>query len=134
MALMVTDDEAHLLCIADFPSHFVNGCHAGDYVPVAECIPPVVVVHKKAHHNRIFLRICFKTSAGLFVPLTFIVATGSPSSLYVCDAARTALEEAGRLNNDEADTEFVMLELLGKASVRTFRARMHLRTSLACPS
>lgn len=118
MALMVTDEEAHLLCPADFPSHFVACGHVGDYIPVTVCIPPTVLAHRKAHHNRLFLRICFKTAAGLFVPITFIADTGSPSSLYVGASARAALEAAGRFNNDEADSEFIVMGTLGKATVQ----------------
>ena len=118
MALMISDNEVHLLGPADFPLDFVNSAHPGDYVPVAVCIPPRVWFHKKAHHNRLFLRVCFRAADGNFIPATFVVDTGSPSSLYVGAPARTALVAAGRLLDDEADTEYVDLGVLGRATVQ----------------
>ena len=120
---MNTDEESHLLCAADFPSFFVNCAHPGDYVPLEEALPPQVIVHRKAHHNRLFLRICFRANDGTFVPVTFILDTGSPSSLYVGELARSALDAAGRLVSDEADTEFIDFGApLGKANVQDIPA------------
>ncbi len=116
---MNTDEESHLLCSADFPSFFVNCAHPGDYVPLVAAIPPQVIVHRKAHHNRLFLRMCFRANDGNYIPITFIVDTGSPSSLYVGEPARSALDAAGRLVNDEADTEYIDFGApLGKATVQ----------------
>ena len=110
LCMMINDDEEQhghcMLAESDFPNYFVNFCHPEDYIirknPFTEKI-----LHWKRHHNRLFLRICFKIDEKSFLPLTFILDTGSPSHIYLCKKAKDEIESI--INEDELQNEYILL-------------------------
>lgn len=112
-----TSDEL-LLSQADFPSGWVDMAHPDDYTVLKAPLEPHVFTHDKPHHNRILFRISFKVGEGAYLPVSFVVNTGAPSSLYIGRKLRAHLGQHGRLLSDETDAEVLELHGIGKQAVR----------------
>ncbi len=105
-----------LLHDADFPDNYVNMQHPDDYGTVDE---PFIeyVPHFSGHNNRLIVRICWKTSRGKYVPMSFVCDTGAPMGLYLSEKAIRVLRKCGRIVEDETGNEHVAIENIGKAAV-----------------
>jgi len=65
------DISYHILHETDFPDYFHNKNHPEDFKPMSSPYTELIY-HRRAYHNRIFVRIGVKISAGTYIPLTFI--------------------------------------------------------------
>jgi len=98
------DDYVLLLRETDFPAYFQDLIHPEDYKifnsPFIEKI-----FHKRIYHNRMFIRMCFKVDNSTFIPLTFIIDTGSPMFLYLCPKALEELSFV--IKEDELGIKYI---------------------------
>jgi len=105
--ISIDEDESVLMLKAsDFPNYYVDNVHPDDYkltsTPFIEKL-----FHKKRFHNRLLMRICFKVDENRYVPVTFIVDTGSPMWLYLCPKAKEIVNHLIKI--DEFETEYLIL-------------------------
>lgn len=97
-------EDGVMLQIADFPEYFVNMHHPDDYKvtnkPVVE-----LIYHQLIDHNRLILRISFKISEDMFIPITFICDTGVPGFIYINTLTRRLINS--RIQQDILENNFV---------------------------
>jgi len=94
---------------ADFPDYYENMAHPNDYEKNQEPVNISYISHHKLYHNRLILRISWKTSRGGYVPMSFVCDTGAPMHFYLSDAALECLKEAERIKEDDLEVPFVMV-------------------------
>jgi len=96
-----------LLTHNDFPSNFKYMAHPEDYKiskkPVYEKI-----FNKKAHHNRLLLRISWRIKEEEYIPMTFVCDTGAPMFFYLSPQAKLLLEKE-RIKEDELQNLYVVI-------------------------
>ena len=102
--------EQMMFCNDDFPAHYVDFAHPTDYVPSATPIEPEYILsERRGRHNRLLFRVSWHVP-GCFVPLTFVIDTGSPKHLYLSERAMTMLEARGIVHWDvDLDQSWVWL-------------------------
>lgn len=118
MILMVHPEEASteqlLLCPEDYPQNYRGLAHPDDYlVSAAPIAPEYVFNHRQGRHNRLLLRISWKLSDGAFAPATFVVDTGAPKHLYLCEQLMRLLEVNGVVQED-ADNDLAYVVVAGR--------------------
>jgi hypothetical protein len=105
-----------LLQDADFPDNFENMQHPDDYKPVStpfiEYIP-----HFSGHHNRLIVRLCWRTTKQKYIPMSFVCDTGAPMGLYLSEKALYILKHCGRVVEDETGNEYTTIHNVGRAAV-----------------
>ena len=117
--MVVSPDEQHLLiCSQDFPVHYSDEeyCHPDDYKPSPRIIPREFIFnHRQGKFNRLILRICFEgdSASTTFIPMSFILDTGAPRHLYLCQKAIASLSDANRLFVDE-DMDMMWTPIYGR--------------------
>ena len=100
---MLEDEEEEIIRFlklkdSDFPDYYVNKIHPEDYILRDEPCRDLIF-HKKLHHSRLLLRICF-LDKHTFIPLTFVCDTGAPSSFYLCNKALKLLKNRIKTDPD----------------------------------
>lgn len=86
---------------ADFPSNYVNGAHPEDYTVTDRPITPEKILHDAFGANaRVLWRVSWRTPDDRYVPLTFVLDTGAPESMYLGHRARETLMTLGVLAVD----------------------------------
>lgn len=104
MATLILGEEDTLLQEADFPDYFIDKHHPDDYKSVRSPYDELIY-HKMTDHNRIILRICFKITSNMYIPVTFVCDTGAPGHIYVNILTRRLIKS--RINIDEMDNQFL---------------------------
>ncbi len=85
-------DPQMLLVEEDFPSHFIQCRHPSDYNVQDAPITPECIYHMNGLHKRLFLRVSFKCKGG-YIPITFLLDTGSPFHFYLSNEAMNVLTQ-----------------------------------------
>ncbi|KAJ7134368.1 hypothetical protein C8R44DRAFT_423280 [Mycena epipterygia] len=81
----------------DFPPGWVSGQHPEDYQALAGPLTPLFFMTDAPQHVRLWYRVSFKIrreGAGegeYYMPMSFLVDTGAPASLYLGKTARELL-------------------------------------------
>jgi len=110
----ITANEELLLCDEDFPENYVNFAHPQDYKVQNEPIQPEHIYnHRHGRHNRLILRIAWQVASDKYLPMSFVLDTGAPKQLYLCEAATKLLEEFGVIKWN-TDLEVSYVELFGR--------------------
>lgn len=83
----------------DYPRHFDenNLKHPQDYTIQPTPIQPQYIVHERAGRRRLIFRASWKIDSESYMPMSFIVDTGSVKPLYFSQEALLALDQFGRL-------------------------------------
>lgn len=103
--------EDLILIAEDFPPSF-HGVH--DYAIARSPVTPrTVYLHIRGRHNRLWYSTSWRVADGEFLNFSFLIDTGAPKDLYLCDAAVDALERHGLLKVDE-DMSFQYVLLFGR--------------------
>ena len=104
-------EEQVVLCPQDFPLDYVNGQHPEDYlITDAPITPQYIYHHIRGRHNRLWLRVSWQLRSGKFTTMSFLLDTGAPKHLYLCDDALKAVEEDGQVVEDgDMDLQYVKL-------------------------
>ena len=89
--IMMTGDEEIMLQEADFPDYFIDKHHPDDYKPINKPLSELIY-HVMPDHNRLILRICFKITDTMYIPVTFVCDTGAPSHIYVNSLTRRLIK------------------------------------------
>jgi hypothetical protein len=84
-AVLLVDDFSGDLSIteADYPEGWTDGCHPDDYKFIKTPLPSDFFMNPMRHHHRLWFRISFKFSETKYLPMSFVIDTGAPSSLYL---------------------------------------------------
>lgn len=99
-------EEQLLLCPHDFPPNYTRDyCHPDDYVIISDSVRELVFNHRHGTYNRLLARLAWQVTGGV-CPMTFVLDTGAPKHLYLCQRALNLLEEAGRITTDP-DTDLL---------------------------
>ena len=94
-----------LLSDDDFPADYVHHQHPDDLKPLPHPLPVIAFYHENGKNRRLHLRVSFKVSDTLFVPLSFVLDTGAPMYFYLSRKARALLKTYGLVRTDETDVE-----------------------------
>eukprot|EP00198_Chlamydomonas_reinhardtii_P002817 XP_001692153.1 predicted protein [Chlamydomonas reinhardtii] len=91
-----------------------NGQHPGDYIEMdAPIVPEFTFHHIRGKFNRLWWRVSWKLRTGKFITMSFLLDTGAPKHMYLCDKALRALEKDGQMAED-ADLDIQYTTLLGR--------------------
>ncbi len=76
-------EEIVALQPADYPDCYVICAHPTDYKLLPE---PVTehITHQHFLHSRLHIRLSFSVKDSFYLPMTFVIDTGAPRSLYLC--------------------------------------------------
>ena len=108
MILMMSDPCASptvLLHDEDFPANYVHHQHPDDFKPLTEPLPVSVFYHENGKNRRLHMRVSFRVSDTLFLPMSFVLDTGAAMHFYLSRAARTLLKRCDLVVMDESDVE-----------------------------
>lgn len=101
---MVLNDEDIFLGEADFPDYYIDKHHPNDYIPISTPIQELIY-HQMPNHNRLILRMCFKITDTMFIPVSFVCDTGAPSHIYINSLTRRLVKSI--ILQDEAGTQYL---------------------------
>lgn len=79
----VATEEIVALQPADYPDDYVDCAHPTDYKLLPE---PVTehINHQQFLHSCLHIRLSFKVRDTFYLPMTFVIDTGAPRSMYLC--------------------------------------------------
>jgi hypothetical protein len=80
-----------LLVKEDFPSHFIHCRNPSDYGVQKAPITPEFIYHTNGLNKRLFLRVSFECGGG-YIPITFLLDTGSTMHFYLSKEAMNVLK------------------------------------------
>lgn len=93
--------ENLILTDADFPEYFVNWAHPEDYILVENPFKPEYIypnMRNKESTKLLLMRACFELpESKKFLPMTFVLHSGAPNSLYLSEQARSIFGKEGLL-------------------------------------
>eukprot|EP00878_Enallax_costatus_P014515 GHUV01015183.1.p1 GENE.GHUV01015183.1~~GHUV01015183.1.p1 ORF type:complete len:146 (+),score=27.24 GHUV01015183.1:72-509(+) len=116
----ITAIEQLMLRDEDFPENYCNCAHPEDYHVQGRAISPEHIYnHRHGRHNRLILRISWQVAVDKHVPMSFVLDTGAPKQMYLCQAAMNRLEEFGTIKwDDDMGAQYV--ELFGRKATAPF--------------
>ncbi|PNW84030.1 hypothetical protein CHLRE_04g218350v5 [Chlamydomonas reinhardtii] len=79
----------------------------------APIVPEFTFHHIRGKFNRLWWRVSWKLRTGKFITMSFLLDTGAPKHMYLCDKALRALEKDGQMAED-ADLDIQYTTLLGR--------------------
>ena len=108
-------EEQLRLCPQDFPENFTKDyCHPDDYKVFERRVDKQLIFnHRQGKFNRLLLRVCWRTKAEEYVPMTFVLDTGAPKHLYLSQRAIRTLQSHGTLHTDD-DTDLLYVIVDGR--------------------
>jgi hypothetical protein len=89
-----------LLVPEDFPPNFIHCRNPDDYKIEEAPITPECIYHKFQTNRRLFLRVSFKCECG-YIPITFLLDTGSPRHFYLSKEAMQVLTHHSIIKQSE---------------------------------
>ena len=104
--MMVLGTDVAMIGPHDFPEDFVNMKHPQDYSMIHAPVTPQCIVHRAGIHARLIFRTSWK-SGSTFVPMSFIVDTGSPFPFYFSAAGMAILRAHTLLVDDDNGNSIV---------------------------
>lgn len=109
MSLVSFDEEESIIMLkqSDFPNYYIDFTHPTDYTLMDESFTEKIF-HRKRFHNRLLIRICFKIDINTYIPVTFVIDTGCPMNLYLCDKIKEQL--SSRIKINEFETEYISVD------------------------
>lgn len=108
------ETEQIVLCDEDFPLGYQNGKHPDDYVETDQPIAPQFIFHHVlGKFNRLWWRVSVQLKNGKYASMSFLMDTGAPKHLYLCDEALQVFKSNDRLRVEE-DMDVAYTYLFGR--------------------
>jgi hypothetical protein len=105
MTLLDPNTLTALLSNEDFPADYVHHQHPEDFKPLSSPLPVNAFYHEDGKNRKLHMRVSFKVSDTLFIPMSFVLDTGAPMYFYLSCKARELLKAYGLVFKDETDVE-----------------------------
>ncbi|KAJ6453494.1 hypothetical protein C8R47DRAFT_1168160 [Mycena vitilis] len=88
------------LSSADYPEGWEYGHHPDDFKLLATPLKPEWLTFESSNPNQypLFHRVSFKIGKGQYLPMSFVVHSGAPRSLYLSDKAFKILDKHKRID------------------------------------
>lgn len=106
--------EELLLHDEDFPEGYKNMAHPSDYKEVKTFNPEFIYHSYFGRHNRLILRVAWKVSESVMIPMSFVCDTGAPSHLYLSKKAFSVLNKYNLILEDDKEAKYVKFTSIAK--------------------